>query len=266
MEDIKNFYKTHIVPGQATFDFVGGYEKKEVMKFLQPLARTWTTGGASQERLNLNFMAPQAKVYFVDYPGAKQSYILLGCPAMPKASNDYYPAKMVNQLLGASSNALLFDVLRLQHGYTYGAYSFFDCGKYANEFRATSSVQAAYTLEAMQLFKSCISTYGEQFTEQSLVKTKDAMFKENAAAFEMPDARLDLLSEMTVDGLPVDDLKRQEQLLKRMTLPEAKACIRNWLDYDRMFFVVVGDAASQLDRIRKSGLGEVKVVDLQELR
>lgn len=66
----------------------------------------------------------------------------------------------------------------------------------------------------------------------------------------------------TVDGLPVDDLKRQEQLLKRMTLPEAKACIRNWLDYDRMFFVVVGDAASQLDRIRKSGLGEVKVVDL----
>ena len=266
MEDIKTFYKTHIVPGQATFDFVGGYEKKEVMKFLQPLARTWTTGGASQERLNLNFMAPQAKVYFVDYPGAKQSYILLGCPAMPKASNDYYPAKMVNQLLGASSNALLFDVLRLQHGYTYGAYSFFDCGKYANEFRATSSVQAAYTLEAMQLFKSCISTYGEQFTEQSLVKTKDAMFKENAAAFEMPDARLDLLSEMTVDGLPVDDLKRQEQLLKRMTLPEAKACIRNWLDYDRMFFVVVGDAASQLDRIRKSGLGEVKVVDLQELR
>ena len=266
MKDIKTFYKTHIVPGQATFDFVGGYEKKEVMKFLQPLARTWTTGGASQERLNLNFMAPQAKVYFVDYPGAKQSYILLGCPAMPKASNDYYPAKMVNQLLGASSNALLFDVLRLQHGYTYGAYSFFDCGKYANEFRATSSVQAAYTLEAMQLFKSCISTYGEQFTEQSLVKTKDAMFKENAAAFEMPDARLDLLSEMTVDGLPVDDLKRQEQLLKRMTLPEAKACIRNWLDYDRMFFVVVGDAASQLDRIRKSGLGEVKVVDLQELR
>ena len=266
MEDIKTFYKTHIVPGQATFDFVGGYEKKEVMKFLQPLARTWTTGGASQERLNLNFMAPQAKVYFVDYPGAKQSYILLGCPAMPKASNDYYPAKMVNQLLGASSNALLFDVLRLQHGYTYGAYSFFDCGKYANEFRATSSVQAAYTLEAMQLFKSCISTYGEQFTEQSLVKTKDAMFKENAAAFEMPDARLDLLSEMTVDGLPVDDLKRQEQLLKRMTLPEVKACIRNWLDYDRMFFVVVGDAASQLDRIRKSGLGEVKVVDLQELR
>ena len=266
MEDIKTFYKTHIVPGQATVDVVGGDEKKEVMKFLQPLARTWTTGGASQERLNLNFMAPQAKVYFVDYPGAKQSYILLGCPAMPKASNDYYPAKMVNQLLGASSNALLFDVLRLQHGYTYGAYSFFDCGKYANEFRATSSVQAAYTLEAMQLFKSCISTYGEQFTEQSLVKTKDAMFKENAAAFEMPDARLDLLSEMTVDGLPVDDLKRQEQLLKRMTLPEAKACIRNWLDYDRMFFVVVGDAASQLDRIRKSGLGEVKVVDLQELR
>ena len=28
MEDIKTFYKTHIVPGQATFDFVGGMRKK----------------------------------------------------------------------------------------------------------------------------------------------------------------------------------------------------------------------------------------------
>ena len=80
-------------------------------------------------------------------------------------------------------------------------------------------------IRSKQLFKSCISTYGEQFTEQSLVKTKDAMFKENAAAFEMPDARLDLLSEMTVDGLPVDDLKPLFSLQKTAATSPTKITV-----------------------------------------
>ena len=36
-----------------------------------------------------------------------------------------YPAVIVNDKLGASSGSLLFEILRLQHGYTYGAYSHF---------------------------------------------------------------------------------------------------------------------------------------------
>ena len=44
------------------------------------------------------------------------SYILLGAPAMPRISRDYYPAVIVNKMLGASSNSLLFDVLRLKRG------------------------------------------------------------------------------------------------------------------------------------------------------
>ena len=45
----------------------------------------------------------------------------------------------------------------------------------------------------MLLFRECIADYGNQFTAQTLDKTRDAMFRENAAAFEMPDARLDIL-------------------------------------------------------------------------
>lgn len=260
MEDVKTFYRNHIFPAQATFHFVGGYEEEEVVRYLQPLALTWTTSGTARECLNMNYSTPPAKICFVDYPGAAQSYILLGCPAMPRISPDYYPAILVNKLLGSSSNAILFDVLRLQHGYTYGAYSFFDCGKYANEFRATSSVQAAYTAEAMKLFKACITGYEEQFTAQTLADTKKAILKENATAFEMPDTRLDILTDMTIYGLPLDYIKRQEQELQRITLAEAKKYIRKWLDYERMFFIVVGDARTQLPVIRKAGLGEISVI------
>ena len=261
LEDLKEFYTKHISPSTATFCFVGGYSKEEVMSLLRPLENDWSAKDVKETGLNMTYTAPPAKIYFVDYPGAKQSYILLGAPAMPRISRDYYPAVIVNKMLGASSNSLLFDVLRLKRGYTYGAYSSFDCGKYLNEFRATSSVQAAYTLEAMLLFRECIADYGNQFTAQTLDKTRDAMFRENAAAFEMPDARLDILEAIAAYELPAGFMKTQEQMLRDMTPEQAQECIRKWLNYDRMFYVVVGDAETQLDRVKKAGLGEVIVVN-----
>ena len=261
MEDLEEFWRKHLSPATATFCFVGGYTKEEVLALLKPLEMAWNTEGTKAESLNMAYTASPAKVYFVDYPGAKQSYILLGAPAMPRISMDYYPAVIVNKMLGASSNSLLFDVLRLKRGYTYGAYSSFDCGKYLNEFRATSSVQAAYTPESMLLFRECITDYGKQFSGQTLGKTRDAMSRENAAAFEMPDARLDLLEDMAIYQLPAGYVKNQEQTLRDMSLEKAQDYIRKWLDYDRMFFVVVGDAKTQLDRVKKAGLGEVVLVD-----
>ena len=197
-------------------------------------------------------------LYFVGCSGDAENF-----PDNPqnRISRDYYPAVIVNKMLGASSNSLLFDVLRLKRGYTYGAYSSFDCGKYLNEFRATSSVQAAYTPEAMLLFRECIADYGNQFTAQTLDKTRDAMFRENAAAFEMPDARLDILEAIAAYELPAGFMKTQEQMLRDMTPEQAQECIRKWLNYDRMFYVVVGDAETQLDRVKKAGLGEVIVVN-----
>ena len=261
LEDLKEFYTKHISPSTATFCFVGGYSKEEVMSLLRPLENDWSAKDVKETGLNMTYTAPPAKIYFVDYPGAKQSYILLGAPAMPRISRDYYPAVIVNKMLGASSNSLLFDVLRLKRGYTYGAYSSFDCGKYLNEFRATSSVQAAYTPEAMLLFRECIADYRNQFTAQTLDKTRDAMFRENAAAFEMPDARLDILEAIAAYELPAGFMKTQEQMLRDMTPEQAQECIRKWLNYDRMFYVVVGDAETQLDRVKKAGLGEVIVVN-----
>ena len=261
LEDLKEFYTKHISPSTATFCFVGGYSKEEVMSLLRPLENDWSAKDVKETGLNMTYTAPPAKIYFVDYPGAKQSYILLGAPAMPRISRDYYPAVIVNKMLGASSNSLLFDVLRLKRGYTYGAYSSFDCGKYLNEFRATSSVQAAYTPEAMLLFRECIADYGNQFTAQTLDKTRDAMFRENAAAFEMPDARLDILEAIAAYELPAGFMKTQEQMLRDMTPEQAQECIRKWLNYDRMFYVVGGDAETQMDRVKKAGLGEVIVVN-----
>ena len=48
-----------------------------------------------------------------------------------------------------------------------------------------------------------------------------------------------------------------------MTLDEAKRVIGQYIDFDRMTIVIVGDAKTQLAGVRSLGLGDLVVVDSQ---
>lgn len=71
---------------------------------------------------------PPAKsvVYFYDVPEAKQSVLRFGYPALAQTDKDFYPATVMNYILGGGSFASrLTQVLREGKGYTYGINSSF---------------------------------------------------------------------------------------------------------------------------------------------
>lgn len=133
--------------------FVGGLTRPEVERALAPLTEKWEATAVSIPLIDGNAARPAAKVFFADYPGARQSYVIVGSKAMPIADPDAYPAVIVNDKLGESAGSLLFEILRLQHGYTYGAYSGFSQGNLINTFQAWSSVQATVTRESLTLLR-----------------------------------------------------------------------------------------------------------------
>ena len=81
--------------------------------------------------------------------------------------------------------------------------------------------------------------------------------------FETPAAQLAMLRKIALYGLADDYVKRNEQTLKDMTLDEAKQVIGQYIDFDRMTIVIVGDAKTQLAGVRSLGLGDLVVVDSQ---
>ena len=82
-------------------------------------------------------------------------------------------------------------------------------------------------------------------------------------SFETPAAQLAMLRKIALYGLADDYVKRNEQTLKDMTLDEAKQVIGQYIDFDRMTIVIVGDAKTQLADVRSLGLGDLVVVDSQ---
>ena len=182
---------------------------------------------------------------------------------MPMRSPEAYPAVIVNDKLGASSGSLLFEILRLQHGYTYGAYSNFVQGNYYNNFQAFSSVQAIVTKESVALFRDILSSYGADYSQEFLDQTRQALLRTMNGSFETPAAQLAMLRKIALYGLADDYVKRNEQTLQDMTLDEAKRVIGQYIDFDRMTIVIVGDAKTQLAGVRSLGLGDLVVVDSQ---
>jgi len=182
--------------------------------------------------------------------------IYVSKPGIPMNDPRYYPSIIANYRLGSGSQGLLFDVIRLQRGYTYGAYSSFNNGKWYNDFTASSSVQGSVTKESVELFKELIGTYGERFDETMLQVTKNSMTRAMASAFETIGALVTMLNNMATYGLPFDYVKQNENTLHNITLPQIKETINSTMNPKDMVYVVVGDAKTQMAPLGALGLGK----------
>jgi len=65
---------------------------------------------------------------------------------------------------------------------------------------------------------------------------------------------------MTAFNLPDDFIKREEKFIKDLTIEKQLTLVNKYIDPARMYYVVVGDAKTQLDDLEKVGLGKPIVV------
>ena len=173
---------------------------------------------------------------------------------MKISDDDYHKLDVLNEKLGAGSAGRLFEVLRLQRGYTYGASSAFSSSLETGYFQAASSVQGSSTKESLALFKEIINGFSDDYTQEKLDGVKGAMLRANASAFETSYSLLSLLSALRNNNLPDDFIAREEEVVSNMTLEDIKAKAAEYLNTDNMIIVVVGDAATQLKNIPEAKL------------
>ena len=103
--------------------------------------------------------------------------------------------------------------------------------------------------------RQIVGDYGRTFTDADLTITKGFLKKSRAFAFESADAKLGLLATIGDYGLPVDYPAREAQVIDAMTIDRIQALAGRYMAPDQMTYVVVGDAASQRDRLEALKLG-----------
>ena len=261
VDDLKNFYAANYSPSVAHLTIVGNVSKEQAIKLFSSLEEKWAAKEVKFPEYATPPASEKSQLYFVDMPKAKQSEIRIGYLALPYTHPDYYAATVMNYKLGGSFNGILNLILREAKGYTYGARSGFAGTEYPGPFVASSAVRSNATFESMQVFKDEITKYRGGLSDEDFAFTKSALTQANALRFETLGALRGMLDDIATYNLPADYVKNQEKIVKGMTKEQHKALAEKYLNPDKMIYLVVGDAETQLQPLKNLGLGEPIVLN-----
>lgn len=256
IDDLKNFYGKYFSPSVARLLIAGDVEQQSAVAAFAGLSQKWQPKDVTLPELKITEAPQKSAIYFLDMPGAKQSVIAIGAPSLPRTNADFYSAYVANYKLGGSFNGIFNLILREEKGFTYGARSSFSGFKNYGTFTATSRVRTNSTLESVTIFKTGMEKYRENMPQEYVDFTRDALIKGNALRFETLGSLLGMLNTMTEYNLPADYIKQEEAYVKALTPEKQLEVVKKYLDPARMYYVVVGDAKTQLKELEKVGLGK----------
>jgi zinc protease len=241
---------------------VGNIGKNELLSSLNSINSKWKSKEVIIPKEKTVQPLTKSQIYFYDIPNAKQSVLKFGSPALAATDNDYFPATMMNYILGGGGFASrLTQELREGKGYTYGINSRFSGTKAKGNFVISTGVRSNVTFESANLIKEILEDYPDTFSENDLQTSKSFLIKSNARAFETSRAKLNILSNISKYDWDIDYIKKREQFVNDATIKEIKELALKYINPEKMIWLVVGDAKTQYKRMKSLGFGNPVLIN-----
>jgi predicted Zn-dependent peptidase len=239
----EDYYGTYFKPNIAYLAIVGDMKLKEAKKLAKKYFGDWEPGEVPSKQ----FPTPEApsalQVSIVDRPVAVQSVIVVGYPVeYTLGTNDYIKARVMNVLLGGSDNRL-FQNLREDHGYTYGAYSSLSQDKYIGSFNAGADVRNEVTDSAItQIIYEMERIRTEPVPAEELEKVKNYLTGTFSLALEQPATVARFALNIARYGLPADYYANYLKTLAAVTPDDITEMARKYIKPENCHVFVVGKA------------------------
>ena len=253
-DDLMRFYQTYYRPNNATLLVVGDVTMETMLPRLTNVFADWKKADIPAAGTFATPTIGARKVYLVDKPGAAQSEIRIGYPALARNTPDFFPVELMNMILGGQFSSRLNSNIRERRGFSYGVRSMFQFTRLPGPFQASGGVQTAKSDSALQEFLREIDLMRDKgITPQELEFAKNRTEGTFATSFETPAQIARLLVNVIVYGLPDDYFAHYLKNVDAVTLTDVQRVAKQYLDTSRMAIVVVGDA-----RIIRAGIEQMK--------
>ncbi|MEO8260467.1 MAG: pitrilysin family protein [Acidobacteriota bacterium] len=260
-EDLVAFHRGHYLPDRAVLAIAG-----DVSMFQARLVVEAKLGGWSKPptAVTIPVAEPepvtQPKLYFVARPGSVQTNLLVGSQAIERTNADYDALTVMNRIIGGGAMGRLFQHLREEKGYTYGASSALDARQHRGDWAASTNVRTEVTGPALGDLLDEVRQLREiPVPDQELADAKRSMVASFALPLESPAQLLGLYLTQWRFKLPADYWDRYAERVMAVTTEQVQAAARRYLAQDRLQIVVVGDPAQALEALQK--LGPVETFD-----
>jgi len=259
-DDLTAFWKQGYVPSNAVLAIAGDLNLAQAKELAMKYFGAWSGNATSRQALATP-SSPAKSVALVDKPGAPQTALLLSSLGASRNTPDYVPLEVMNTALGGLFSSRINMNLREEHGYTYGAQSFFQYRRGVGPFFAGGAIRTDATAPAAQeLFKEVTRIREEELKPEELQKAKDSFSKTLVGLFETTRETASTIGQQFVFGLPVEYYRDLPAQIDKVTGTDALRVAKQYLHPEATIVVGVGDRAKIEPALKQLDVGPIIVV------
>lgn len=203
--DVQELHARNYAPEAVTIVIAGDIGANEGFLLAESALGSWSGERAAETRVADRAARKERQIEIVAKPDAAQSEVRIGHVGVPRSHPDYFDMTVMNAVLGGLFSSRINLNLREEHGYTYGASSFFDWRRQAGPFTVSTAVQSEVTAEAItESLREIDRMRSEEITREELTLATSYLEGVFPIRYETTAAIASALANLVTFNLPED--------------------------------------------------------------
>jgi len=238
--DVTSFYNSEYGAARTHLYVVGQFDAAKVRTAIESAFGKWKKGPEAIRNVPKIDARPSLSV--IDRPGAPQSTIYLGMPAISPSDPDFIKFTVMDSLLGSSFGSRITANIRENKGYTYSPSSFvwnrYKTGYWVESADVTTDFTGASIKEILYEIQRLKDTPPTEAEMQGIKNYLTGIYVlQNSSRAGV----IGQLEAMNYNELDRNYLDTYVQKINAVTAKDVSDMVKKYLDTDRMTIVVVGD-------------------------
>ena len=240
LEDVKAYYNGQYGAARTHLYVVGQFDTARVKEAIEKSFGGWKKG--PDPIRNVPTVVGRRSLATIDRPGAPQSTIYMGVPAVSPSDADFIKFVVMDSLLGSSFGSRITSNIRENKGYTYSPNSFvwnrFKTGYWVESADVTTEATGASIKEILYEIDRLQK---EPPSDAEMQGIKNYLVGIYVLQNSTRNGVIGQLENMNYNELDRNYLDTYVAKLSAVTAKDVQDMAKKYLVLDRMTFVVVGD-------------------------
>ncbi|MGH7650687.1 MAG: M16 family metallopeptidase [Gemmatimonadaceae bacterium] len=258
--DVEQLFHSKYAMSRTTAILSGDIASDAAKEIVMDAFRKWPRGTDTKHDPVIAARTNVKSAHVVNKPEAPQSELRVGHLGLPRKHPDFFPALVMNAVLGGLFGSRINLNLREVHGYTYGASSYFDWRRGPGPFVISTAVESEVTAPALrEIFNEIDRIRSEPISNEELSLATDYLEGVFPIRYETTSAIASALGTLAIYDLPADYYNSYRRNIHGITVEKVLTAARSHLHPEKLQTVIVGDAGKIGTALNGLDLGKITV-------
>ena len=265
-EETLGFHTAYWRPDNALLVIAGDVSTEEGFKLAERFFGDWAKPAAPRAaEPDATLFANQPRAVVIDLPKSGQAAVGFGMRGLAGSDSEYFPALVINSVLGGGYSARLNQEIRIKRGLSYGAGSSLSQRRAPGLIAAIAQTRNDAAVQVVDLMEKEFARLGSAETGAMELESRKAnligSFGRDVETVSGLSGQLALLATL---GLPLEDLQSYVSKVQAVTAQNARKVAARVFDPGKTTLIIVGDGAIFFNALKELH-GNVERIPIDKL-